>query len=136
MEHVTIKLFNRTKYENNLNKLKARKAPNYVIEAYNRGYIKIINEYYRQRLNSKRGLNESFTKEEIKTLEDFVKNSNMRMLEEAFNKKDLDFLNLMYQMTNIDILTKHRKIPANAGKLIKQGEILDLGLTKLHKRLK
>lgn len=136
MDAINIKLFNRTKYEDNLRKLKSRNAPTYIIEAYNRGFIELVNEYYKKRLNNKRGLLESESHTTTKTLLHSAKNSGVKMLEEAYKKKDLDFLNLMYQMTNIDILTKHRKIPANAGQLIKQGEILDLGLTKLHKRLK
>lgn len=136
MDAINIKLFNRTKYEDNLRKLKSRNAPTYIIEAYNRGFIELVNEYYKNRLNNKRGLLESKSHTHNKALLDSAKDSGIKMLEEAYKKKDLDFLNLMYQMTNIDILTKHRKIPANAGQLIKQGEILDLGLTKLHKRLK
>lgn len=136
MGNIKLKLFNRTKYEQNLKKLQARKAPIYIIEAYNRGLIGVVNEYYKIRLHKKRNLAESADNKNLMKLKEFVKKAELKMLDEAFNKKDFDFLNLMYKMTNIDILTKHRKIPANAGQLIKQGEILDLGLTKLHKKLR
>lgn len=136
MGKINVKLFNRSKYESNINKLKSRNAPKYIIEAYNRGYISVVNTYYNNKIKAAQGLTESKNRVPIKRLKEFVEASGLLMLEEALSKKDLDFLNLMYQMTNIDILTKHKRIPANAGKLIKQGEILDLGLTKLHKKLR
>lgn len=136
MNETKLTLFNRTKYESNLRKLEARNAPNYIIEAYNRGLVGMVNEYYKRRLQEQRGLLEQKYCKPPKVLMQEAKNSGIKMMVEAYKKKDLDFLNLLYQMTNIDILTKHKKIPANAGQLIKQGEILDLGLTKLHKRLR
>lgn len=46
--------FNRTVYVESLRKLKARNAPNYVIEAYKEGgYASIINKYYRLKLERK-----------------------------------------------------------------------------------
>lgn len=141
-------LFNRTKYESNIRKLETRKAPSYILEAFHRGYIRVINEYYNQRLERARALRsgdntllesvraKTLTVDEIIFLEDMAEDSGLLMLTEASKKKDYDFLKLMYQMTNLDILTGKKRIPANAGQLIKQGEIYDLGLTKLHKKLR
>ena len=56
-------------------------------------------------------------------------------IREAVKKSDIDFLKAFFQMTNMDIMSGE-KLPPNAGSLLKQGIIKDLGLKDLYKKLR
>ena len=126
-------IFDRKKYIESINKLRLRKAPNYIIEAYKDGYAKEINIYYRSRLAKRGKLTESL--ENKKILENKVLESNLSFLKEALSKKDYDFIKLFFTMSNMDIMSGNR-MPPNASNLIKQGIVKDLGLQDLFKKLR
>ena len=128
---MNINIFDRTKYMNSIKMLKAREAPDYIIEAYKNGYIKEINYYYKARL-SKKPISESATRA---TLRQFVTDSNLSFLKEAMSQQNYDFIKAFFQMTNMDIMTGE-KLPPDAGNLIKQGIVKDFGLKDLFKKLK
>lgn len=131
-----ITIFDRTKYIESLNKLKKRGAPEYILEAYRDGYISEINDYYRiklERIRVKgRVYNESSS--EVKKLLNLASSSELSFIKEALSKKDLDFLSAFFKMTNMDIMTGKR-LPHDAGNLIKQGITKDIGLNDLFKKL-
>lgn len=124
-------IFNRGKYIESIKKLQKRKAPDYVIEAYNNGYTDVVNYYYRIKLFNK--INK-IEESKVNLLEQF-KNTKLPFITEALTKRDEEFLKAFFIMTNLDIVTGKR-LPRNAGQMLKQREIVDLGLTKLHKRLR
>jgi len=131
-------IFNRTKYIASIERLEARKAPNYIIEAYREGYAKVINEYYKSKIKAHRKKeiqNENARIAELKTFESQVNKVNLNFITEALSQKDLEFLKAFFKMTNMDIFSGD-KLPPNASKLIKQGIVKDLGLKDLYKKLR
>lgn len=129
-------LFDRKKYIESLYKLKVRKAPSYVIKAYNEGYTLVVNEYYKEKLNKKR--RSTVVKENKNFLADaieFSKACNLDLLNEALAVKDLDFIKAFFKMANLD-LTSGDRLPPNASKLIKQRVAKDFGLKDLYKKLR
>lgn len=131
-------IFNRTKYIASIERLEARKAPTYVIEAYKEGYTNTVNEYYKLKvrgIRKKEIKNESARIAELKTLEADVNKVNISFINEALSQSDLEFLKAFFVMTNMDIISGD-KLPPNASKLIKQGIVKDLGLKDLYKKLR
>jgi hypothetical protein len=127
-------VFNRKAYTESINKLKARNAPGYVIDAYKEGYVSAINKYYRMRLE--RLLKRTHVvKENIVDLKKVADNTSVEFIREAANNKDLDFIKAFFMMTNMDIMTGS-KIPPNASSLIKQDIVKDFGLKDLFKKLR
>lgn len=127
-------VFDRKKYIESINKLKLRKAPDYVIRAFQEGYINTVNEYYRVKLQDKiknKKENIKFTR----VLSEAIKNENKQFLNEALSKKDQDFIKAFFRMTNMDIMSGDR-LPPNASSLIKQGIVKDFGLKDLFKKLR
>ena len=127
-------VFDRKKYIESISKLKLRRAPDYVINAFQEGYIGTVNEYYKIKLQNKI----KNKKESIKitsVLSEAVKNENKQFLNEAASKKDLDFIKAFFRMTNMDIMSGDR-LPPNASSLIKQGIVKDFGLKDLYKKLR
>jgi hypothetical protein len=123
-------IFDRKKYSEAMHALELRKAPSYIIEAYQEGYTGVVNAYYKIKLNrlrSKGNIKESVNYNVTEAMPNFVK--------EARRNKDSDFLKAFFKMTNMDIMSGN-KLPPNAAKLIKQGVVKDLGLTDLYKKLK
>ena len=89
-----LKIFDRKKYVESINILISRKAPSYVIEAYQQGFTKVVNLYYK--IKTTRAITESkiaITTAEAFSLAGLV--SNMPMVTEALKKRDEDFLKCM-----------------------------------------
>lgn len=129
-------VFNRTKYVEALNKLKAKNAPAYVIEAYNEGFSDVINAYYKIKLDRRLKNNYKYSLNEAKQYAEKAKEIPFNFLKEAISKMDADFLKAFFQMTNLDIVTGE-KLPPNAGKLIRTGMSLrGKSLKDLYKKLR
>jgi enolase len=128
-------LFNRKKYLEAIRSLKKRNAPDYVLQAYEEGYAKVVNEYYKIKLERIRNKNYKYSLTESTEYTNLVKKANITFLESALKKSDIDFIKAFFQMTNLDIVTGE-KLPPNASKLINQGIIKDLGLKDLYKKLR
>lgn len=128
-------IFDLKKHETAIRRLEARKAPSYVIEAYNEGFTKQINDYYKVKL--KKRLNKTIIKESNinKSLLNKASKSEYNFIKEAAKKRDEDFLKQFFTMTNLDIVTG-RKLPPNAGNLVKQGIVKDISLKDLFKKLR
>lgn len=133
--HRDIKLviFDRKKYLESIKKLRTRNAPNYVIEAYENGFSGVVNAYYKLKLTKKRSKRTVIS--ESKRYRNLAKNIDLNFVQEAVKKSDLDFIKAFFQMTNMDIVSG-RRIPPNAGKLLKQDIVKSLGLKDLYKKLK
>lgn len=131
-------MFDRRKHIESLNKLKKRNAPSYVIDAYNEGYVKVVNTYYSLKLQKLKENKGRYTLKEAKAYTDYAKlveYEEAPFIREAVKKSDIDFLKAFFQMTNMDIMSGE-KLPPNAGSLLKQGIIKDLGLKDLYKKLR
>lgn len=124
-------IFNRTKYLESIKKLKIRKAPDYVIEAYNRGYIDVVNEYYKLKLENKRN---SKTNSKSGILEEY-KDSQIDIVKEALTKRDEEFLKAFFVMTNLDIVTGKR-IPRKAGGKLKPSGLTNIGFKDVFRKLR
>ena len=127
--------FNRGKYYKAIKTLEARKAPSYIIEAYHHGYSDVINLYYREKINTKRGKPSIINESTEKNYLDLVKVDKRRFITEAVSRKDKAFLKAFYQVTNMDILTGNR-LPPSAAKLIKQATTKGIGTTNVLKRMR
>jgi hypothetical protein len=129
-------VFDREKYYKELHKLEhSRKAPAYVLEAYKDGQVKVINEYYRDKLAKlRKQARKQIKLESSKSLSSFIKLMNISYLTEAETVKDLDFIKAFFKMANLDLVSGN-KLPPNASALIKQGIIKDLNLNDLFKKL-
>jgi len=129
-------LFDRRKYEEAIRRLKAKNAPDYIIEAYEEGYGSVVNAYYKIKLERRiNGLSKYSLNESTEYLE-LGKQIDLKFIQEALTKSDIDFLKAFFQMTNLDIVTGE-KLPPNAGQLIKQGMSLrGKSLKDLYKKLK
>jgi hypothetical protein len=128
-------IFDRKKYLETIKKLEKRNAPNYILEAYEEGYTKVVNEYYKIKLDRIKAKNFKYSLMESKTYSDLAKTVKFSFIEAALKKSDIDFLKAFFQMTNLDIVSG-KKIPPNAGRLIDQSSIRDLGLKDLYKKLR
>lgn len=129
-------IFDLKKHETALNRLKSRKAPEYVIEAYNEGFTDTVNKYYALKLNKIKKGNIKESKKTISSnLVGLVKDSKYSFIKEALKQRDEDFLKAFFILSNLDIVTG-RKLPPSSGQLVKQGIIKDLGLKDLYKKLK
>lgn len=130
-----IKMFDLKKYRESLRRLEVRGAPEHVVEAYKDGYSDVVNMYYQIKLQRKLGRtlheNTGVSKKSLQKL----KNSELRFVQEAFTKRDEDFLKAFFVMTNLNIVSGER-LPPNAGKLLKQGIATPFGLKKLFKKLR
>lgn len=127
-----IKVFNRSKYIESLRKLEVRKAPSYIVEAFKYGFIEEVNQYYN--IRKARLLNKNLISEDTKLLND-AKEIDVGFIQEATKKKDLDFLRVFFQMTNMNIFTG-KKLPPDAAKLLKPEYVKDLGLKDLYKKMR
>ena len=127
-----IRVFNRSKYIESLRKLEARKAPSYIVEAFKYGFIEEVNQYYN--IRKARLLNKNLISEDTKLLND-AKEIDVGFIQEAAKKKDLDFLRVFFQMTNMNIFTG-KKLPPDAAKLLKPEYVKDLGLKDLYKKMR
>ncbi len=130
-------VFNKTKYVNSIRKLEARKAPSYIIDAFNLGFSKVINEYYRNKVLISKGLLaeskvDSFDLDFICTV---VSKFKYGFLGEAMSNKNLEFLKSFFVMTNMDILTGN-KLPPDVSKMIMQSPVRSLGLEDIMKKLR
>lgn len=128
-------LFNRKKYFESLQKLKVRKAPSYIIEAYKDGYASVVNEYYRTKLDKR--INKSVFEEDkypVESLIEVSKGLDIGFLNEALTVKDLEFIKAFFKMANLDLVSGDR-LPPNASKLIRQKIAKDFGLKDLYKKL-
>ena len=132
--NIRVTAFDRGKYTEALRILEARKAPNYILEAYHLGHSNVINAYYKDKLQTKLG--RASTLEE-NTREDFLekakRDKHRRFIQEAKKKNDMAFIKLFYQVTGMDILTGS-KLPPSAGKLMKQVPTKGLGTTNILRR--
>lgn len=124
-----ITIFDRKKYEDSLRRLERRKAPSYVKTAYKEGYVDVVNNYYEIKLHKR--LNRKI---EESVIDVFKRASNIDepFIKEAKRYRDEDFLKAFFVMTNLDIVTG-KKLPPNAGKLLKRDMVRDLGLKDLFK---
>lgn len=127
-----IKVFNRKRYIESLEKLKTRKAPKHVIEAFEYGFTDEINQYYKTKRI--RLLNNSPVSESKEILET-ANQIEVGFIKEAAKKRDIDFLKVFFQMTNMNIFTG-KKLPPDAAKLLKPEYIKDLGLKELYKKMR
>lgn len=130
-----ITIFDRTKYNKALALLEKRKVPRYVIEAYKQGYIDVVNEYNKlmvERTIGKKNTNSTLLESVSR---DKLEATKLDFLNEAYSKKDEDFMSAFFRMTNMDIMSGHR-LPPSSGNLLKQDIIKDLGLKELFKKLK
>lgn len=128
-------LFDRKKYLEAIKSLEKRNAPSYIIEAFEEGYAKVVNEYYKIKLQRIKDKNFKYSLTESTEYTNLAKKANISFIEEALKKSDIDFIKAFFQMTNLDIVTGE-KLPPNASKLINQGIIKDLGLKDLYKKLR
>lgn len=128
-------MFDRKKYVESIKKLKMRNAPEYIIEAYNEGFTKVINEYYKIKLARMKTKDFKYSLQESKKYTVLANKSEYKFISEALQKSDVDFLKAFFQMTNMDIVTGKR-LPPDAGRLLKQDVIRDLGLKDLYKKLR
>jgi hypothetical protein len=129
-------IFDLKKQENSIRKLEARKAPPYILEAYDEGFVDVINNYYKLKLKNLKIKVVTESKQPIDSeLITMVSHSEHKFLKEALSKRDEDFLKAFFTMTNLDIVSG-RKLPPNASSLIKQGITQDLGLKDLYKKLR
>lgn len=128
-----VKVFDREKYLRMTEALKTRKAPNYIMEAYHYGYTDVVNAYYKNMLNKKRGrpsiINESLNIDYT----ELVKEDKRSFIQEARKRKDMDFLKLFYQVTNMDIMSGNR-LPPKAGLGMKQAPTKGLGVKNVLRR--
>lgn len=127
-----LKIFNRTKYIESMKKLQRRNAPNYVIEAYNSGYIDVVNYYYRLKLEN---LRLKTPKSSQKGLLEHYISFPIGFIQEALKKRDEDFLKAFFVMTNLDIVTGKR-LPPRAGSGLKPAGINNIGFKDIFKKLK
>lgn len=128
-----IKIYELDKYKKGLTILEKRDAPNYIIEAYKEGHGKIVNTYYRNRtINAVKKNLLNIEAQEVESLSeahiDLLENSKLNFIKEAARKRDKKFLDTMYTMSNLDIMTG-KKLPPNSGRLYLQGYI-DSGMKK------
>lgn len=130
-----IKVFDRKKYIESINLLIKRNAPNYVIEAYNQGFTKVINLYYASKLNRATSITESKRYKVVSDkLDSLVEKANhLSFIKEAKNYRDEDFLKAFFVMTNLDIITG-KKLPPNAGNLLKDAGMYNIGLKNIYKK--
>lgn len=129
-------IFDRKKYLEALRRLEARKAPAYVIEAYEEGFVKTINEYYRIKLRRKlRKTNIKESKINLTEAQEAVRLIGKEFLTEALTQKDLDFIKAFFKMANLDMVSGDR-LPPDASKLITQKMPKDFGLKDLFKKLR
>lgn len=114
-----IQIFDITKYNNSIKKLEARKAPKYIIEAYEQGFGEVVNSYYREKINNiknkEKPLNESYD-----MVYSLAEKSSLPFIKEALDAGDAAFLKKFLQMTNIDIFTGQR-LPNDFSKMLKAG---------------
>lgn len=114
-----IQIFDITKYNNSIKRLEARKAPNYIIEAYESGFGEIVNSYYREKIDRIKN-KESLISESHDYIDELAKTSKHNFIQEALTANDSAFLKKFLQMTNIDIFTGQR-LPNDYSKMLKQG---------------
>ena len=129
-------IFDRRKYQEAIKRLKAKNAPDYIIEAYQEGYGNVVNAYYKKKLERRLSRNFKISLTESKRYKAMAEHVDLKFLKEALTKSDIDFLKAFFQVTNLDIFTGE-KLPPNAGELIKQGTSLrGKQLKDLYKKLK
>jgi len=129
-------IFDRKKYEEAIKRLKAKNAPDYIIEAYKEGYGSVVNAYYKIKLERRISKNFKVPLTESKRYKAMAEFVNIKFLKEALTKSDIDFLKAFFQITNLDIFSGE-KLPPNAGELIKQGMSLrGKQLKDLYKKLR
>lgn len=129
-------IFDRRKYQEAIKRLEAKKAPDYIVEAYKEGYGNVVNAYYKKKLERRITNNFKISLNESKRYTEMAGYVDLKFLQEALTKSDIDFLKAFFQITNLDIFTGE-KLPPNAGELIKQGTSLrGKQLKDLYKKLK
>lgn len=129
-------VFDRKKYIESIKRLKAKNAPSYVIKAYEEGYGKVVNAYYKKKLERRMTGNYKYSLKEANSYANLAEHVTLDFLQEAIKKSDIDFLKAFFQMTNVDI-SSGEKLPPNAGKLIRQGmKLRGYSLKDLYKKLK
>lgn len=122
-----LKIFDRKKYIESVNRLTKRKAPDYIVEAYLNGFSNVVNHYYNTKYN--RAINKSLIKESKKGVS-WTKLAEAHakeypFLSEALNRRDEEFLKAFFIMTNLDIVTG-KKLERNAGKILKTHGVVGL----------
>lgn len=118
-----------SKHNKSIKMLEARKAPNYIIEAYKDGHANVVNKYYEYKIKkSPMSLTESKL-----DLDKLISETKLEYLKEAYSKKDYDFINLFYKFTNMDILG-NVKVPPHVGKHLKPGMPSTVKMTDLFKK--
>lgn len=122
--------FDTKKYQKSYSNLIKINAPDYVIEAFIKGYHKEVKLYYKLKANKKVSSKVNALLENKK----YKEPSNIMFLEGARKKRDEEFLKAFFVMTNLDIVTG-KKLPPKAGQLLKPGGI-SLGLKDLYKKLR
>lgn len=129
-------IFDRKEYIEALRRLEARKAPEYIIDAYHEGFVKVINEYYRMKLQKKiHKANIKENKISLNEVKEAVRMINKNFLIEALTQKDLDFIKAFFKMANLDMVSGDR-LPPDASKLITQKIPKNFGLKDLFKKLR
>lgn len=126
-----IRIFNRGKYIESINKLYKRKAPDYVIEAYNQGYTDVVNYYYKLKLQNK---NRNTSQMSHRTLFEHYEGSRLGFINEALKRRDEEFLKAFFVMTNLDIVTGKR-LPPNSGSKLKPAGLTNIGFKDVFKKL-
>ena len=133
MNNQKIKIYNRQAYNNSIKRLEKLNAPSYIIEAYKQGHADVVNNYYKRRLANRLGFisRPIITEEKVKE----AKKSKVNFINEAARKQDKEFIDELFRMSNMDIMTGKR-LPPNSGELILQGSIGDSDYGKHLKRRK
>lgn len=128
-----LRVFDRKKYAEAINALIKRNAPTYIIEAYKQGYVKVVNYYYKNKVNK---LQES-KKTVFDTIDVFnvTADVDLDFIVEARKKRDEDFLRAFYVMTNLDIITGS-KLPPATGKLLKDKGIYNMNIKDIFKKIR
>lgn len=126
-----IKIFDRKRYIESINKLYKRKAPAYVIEAYNNGYIDVVNYYYKLKLHNKRTGVSNSTQE---TFSEHFQGNHPSFVNEALTKRDEEFLKAFFVMTNLNIVSG-AKLPPSAGNKLKPSGLTNIGFKDVFKKL-
>lgn len=119
VQALKITVFNITKYNESMKRLESRKAPKYIIEAYENGFGEIVNSYYREKIEKLKS-GKSVIEESYDYINELAKTSKHVFINEALEAGDAAFLKKFLQMTNIDIFTGQR-LPNDYSKMIKQG---------------
>lgn len=126
-------VFDVTKYGKSLEQLKKQNAPDYVVEAYKQGYTKVVNEYYK--LLKVKTTKPDILEESMNLFLSHCQTSPIKVLREAAHKNDTNFMKAFFRMSNMDIMTGKR-LPPEAGSMLKPGIAKDLGLKDLFKTMR